>query len=77
MNKFYKIILGVAILGLLIFSVTLAVKKEKVGAYNNQYDGIVVSKILTSSNLSTSTATAITQYSTGDFYIDNIVLTIL
>lgn len=74
MKNIYKIALGIFIVGLVVVALFAFDKKAEIGAYNNQFDGYVVEKILTSSDISTSTATAITQYATGDFYIDNIIV---
>lgn len=74
MNKFTKIIGGIAILALLVAGLFTLLQKEKVGAYNNQYDGVITSKVITSSDLTTSTPIAITEYATGDLYIDNVIV---
>lgn len=73
MNKLKFILISVVALLALGLAIISLNGDKGVGAYNNQYDGIIVSKTLTSSSISTSTATAITQYATGDFYIDNII----
>jgi hypothetical protein len=73
MNKLKLILISVvALLALGLAIISLNVDKG-VGAYNNQYDGVIVSKVLTSSSISTSTATNVTEIATGDFYIDNII----
>ena len=73
MKNLNKLIVGALVLVVCLLSFIAFKGDKKIGAYNNQYDGLIVSKTLTSSDLSTSTATAVTQYSTGDFYIENII----
>ncbi len=73
MKNLYKILIGVFIVGLVVIAFAMS-NDNKIGAYNNQFDGVIVEKVVTSSDLSTSTPTAITQYATGNFYIDNIIV---
>lgn len=75
MNNLNKILVA----GALVVSITLLAiiafgGEKNVGAYNNQFDGVIVEKVITSSELSTSTPVAVTQYATGNFYIDNIIV---
>lgn len=72
--KIKNIVIGVLVVGVLVFGFLAFNSNKNVGAYNNQYDGVVASKVITSSSLTTSTPVAITEASTGDFYIDNIVV---
>lgn len=76
MKKILKLLSFIAVVALLVIVVLNIFKKEdgKIGAYNNQYDGVIATKVLTSSSLTTSTATYVTQPATGDFYIDNVVV---
>ncbi|NCU40117.1 hypothetical protein EOL99_04510, partial [Candidatus Falkowbacteria bacterium] len=75
MNKLKEILIAGALILIVIFLGFIAFKNDgAVGAYNNQFDGVIVEKVITSSELSTSTPVAVTQYATGNFYIDNIVV---
>ena len=73
MNKLKEILIAGALVLIVVFLGFIALKGDNsVGAYNNQFDGVIVEKVITSSELSTSTPVAVTQYATGNFYIDNI-----
>lgn len=75
MNKLKEILIAGALVLIVVFLGFIALKNDNsVGAYNNQFDGVIVEKIITSSELTTSTPVAVTQYATGNFYIDNIVV---
>lgn len=77
MKTIEKILVGISIVLALSFLAISAFQKSdsvKIGAYNNQYDGIVVEKDVVSSSLATSTTVALTDYATGDLYVDNVLV---
>lgn len=71
-----NIILSLLIAGLILIGLSFLLNKEdeKVGFYTNQLDTYVVEKTVKSSELSTSSPLTLTQPATGNFYIENIIV---
>lgn len=75
-KKLIGVIVGVILAGVAAFLGFNGKEEQKLGYYTNQLDTYIVEKVVTSSEIGSTTALAVdlTQKVTGDFYIENIIV---
>lgn len=75
-KKLIGVIVGIILAGVAAFFGFNNNGEEKLGYYTNQLDTYIVEKVVTSSDIGSTTALAVdlTQRATGDFLIENIIV---
>lgn len=73
-KKVFISIISLLVIGVLSYLGFYQKEDKDLGYYTNQLDTYIVEKVVTSSELSTSSPLTLTQKATGDFYVENIIV---